>query len=92
MYPIIHSFIIILNYQNQFIRILIYQNQSKKKKKKEENTHVSLVNLPNRVQICLILESRQISTKLEGPKHDNFDNSQIGTRAWWTRVPICLIF
>ena len=48
-----HSFIIILNYQNQFIRILIYQNQSKKKKKKRENTHVSLVNLPNRVQICL---------------------------------------
>ena len=62
-----HSFIIILNYQNQFIRILIYQNQSeqkkkkkKKKKKKEkkrkekENTYVSLVNLPNRVQICLL--------------------------------------
>ena len=36
-----HSFIIILNYQNQFIRILIYQTQSEKKKK--ENTHVSLV-------------------------------------------------
>ena len=56
--------------------ILIYQNQSKKKKKRE-NTHVSLVNSgtlwstrdpQTRVPICLILESRQISTKLEVPK------------------------
>ena len=31
-----HSFIIILNYQNQFIRILIYQNQSEKKNKKNK--------------------------------------------------------
>ena len=41
-----HSFIIILNFQNQFIRILIYQNQSEKKiKKKKENTHVSFGEL-----------------------------------------------
>ena len=42
-----HSFIIILNFQNQFIRILIYQNQSekKKRKKKEENSHVSFGEL-----------------------------------------------
>ena len=34
-----HSFIIILNYQNQFIRILIYQNQSEKKIKKKKREY-----------------------------------------------------
>jgi len=31
-----HSFIIILNYQNQLIKILIYQLNPKKKKKKKK--------------------------------------------------------
>ena len=40
-----HSFIIILNYQNQFIRILIYQNQSEKKKKKKNVSFGELTKL-----------------------------------------------
>ena len=48
---------------------------------------MSLVNLPNRVQICLFSKSGRLVPSSRYQKHDNFENSQIGTLAWWTRVP-----
>ena len=58
-----HSFIIILNYQNQFIRILIYQTQSEKKKKKREYP-CEFGELTKPVTNLPISKIRQISTRV----------------------------
>ena len=66
-----HSFIIILTYQNQFIRILIYQNQSEKKKEKKKKKReypCEFGELTKPGTNLPIFKIRQISTKLEVPK------------------------